>query len=351
MNDSLDKYLSKDFLYDELPCGFLSFKPDGSILSMNKTMRSWLGLSLEETAPYNFKTLLTKSSMLYYNLVIDPLLNLKSTINEINLKFSAKDENFDALLNAVSYKNAQGNVILINATVQKITDRKKYETELLQEKRHAEEQRKHAEEEKRRFEFLFNSAPNQIWTADAQGNVLKINHKLKEYFGVLDIMEADASAGVFLEDQTKTLKEWQKCLSTGKRFERETRLYGANKIPEWFLITADPYYNMDGEIEMWFGSNINIHRQKLLRLANEKELSQNLSSAYQTLEKKSELLVTIALDQSHMVRKPLANILGLAELIKNSTELEESKGLLGMLLQSVVELDEMIREVSKSTMI
>jgi PAS domain-containing protein len=349
VDKKIAKYIDKGFLYEELPCGFLSFRNDGTILSINKTMVTWMGTNVNDTSNYNFKTLLTKASMLYYNLVIEPILNLKTTVNEINLKFNSSDGIFDALLNAVAYKDDDGQVILVNATVQKIKDRKKYEVELLHEKRYAEEEREHADEEKRKFEFLFNSVPNQIWTADAEGNILRINNKLKDYFGNIDLTKENDAAGVFTEDRPKTLKEWKRCLSTGKRFERESRLLGAKMVPEWFLITAEPYLNTAGEIEMWFGSNTNINKQKLLQIANHQELSENLSSAYKNLNEKSDLLIKVAINQSHMVRRPLANILGIATLINQASDPKELEDLLTFLLKSVSELDEMIREVSRTT--
>jgi PAS domain S-box-containing protein len=348
-DQDLNAYISKDFLYDELPCGFISFKPDGTILSVNKTLLQWVGLAATAIPGQSFKTLLTKSSMLYYNLVIEPLLNLKPTVNEINLKFNSQNRPFDALLNAVSYKNAEGNLIVINATVQKITDRKQYENELLSEKRRAEQEKQLAEEEQRKFEFLFNSVPNQIWTADPNGRVLKMNDKLRHYFGTLDISQEEDSIGVFIDDRNKVLDVWKNCLATGKKFERELRLYGASKVPEWFLVYAEPYYHLNGEIDMWFGSNTNINKQKLLQIANQQELKLHLSAAYEQLSEKSELLVSIANTQSHMVRKPLANILGLAALLNKNSMDTEAENILSLLLQSVKELDEMVRQTSKST--
>ena len=59
--------------------------------------------------------------------------------NEINLTFISDEENFDALFNARAYKDEQGKIILVNAYLLKIIDRKKYEAELLLAKRMAEE--------------------------------------------------------------------------------------------------------------------------------------------------------------------------------------------------------------------
>jgi len=340
-NKAMNRYLKKDFLYDELLCGFVSFSPDGQILSINKTMASWVGINFQEVQVLNFKSLMTKSSMLYYNMVVDPLLNLKSVVSEISLKFSGSDGSFDALLNAESYKNEQGKLILINATVQKITDRKRYENELLREKRHAEE-------EKRKYEFLFNSAPNQIWTTDAEGKILTVNERVKDYFGITEVTDVYGLSGIFREDRQKYQTLWRHSLANGTAFQGEIRLQGIANIPEWFMITAEPYSDKDGKIEMWFFSSTNINKQKMLQIASQTEQKISLSNAYKTLADNQERFVSIAMNQSHMIRKPLANILGLVQLLSDEDASPEFKNLLNMLLVSVEELDTMIKQANKT---
>jgi len=338
----LKQYLTKDFQYDELLCGFVSFTPDGQILSINKTMASWVGIDFQDTRMLNFKSLMTKSSMLYYNMIIDPMLNQNSIVNEISLKFSNSEGSFDALLNAESYKNDQDKLILINATVQKITDRKSYEYELLRKKRHAEE-------EKRKFEFLFNSAPNQIWTTNDKGKILTVNERVKNYFGISRVTDVYGLSGVFIEDRKKYQAMWLRSITYGKPLQGEIRLQGVSNTPEWFMITAEPYYNEEGVIEMWFCSSTNIHKQKMLQLANQSELKLSLSNAYQTIADNQERFVSIAMNQSHMIRKPLANILGLVHLLHDENASGELKNLLNMLLESVEELDAMIKQANKTT--
>lgn len=337
---AINRYLEKDFLYDELLCGFVSFGPDGQILSINKTMASWVGITSPEEQALNFKSLMTKSSLLYYNMVVDPMLNLKSVVSEISLKFNGCEGSFDALLNAESYKNEKGKLILINATVQKITDRKRYENELLREKRHAEE-------EKRKYEFLFNTAPNQIWTTDAEGKILTVNERVKDYFGITQVTDVYGLSGIFSEDRKKYQTLWKRSLTKGSALQGEIRLQGITNSPEWFMINAEPYRNKEGEIEMWFFSSTNINKQKMLQIANQAEQKISLSKAYQTLADNQERFVSIAMNQSHMIRKPLANILGLVQLLNDENPSPEFKNLLGMLLLSVEELDSMIKKANK----
>ena len=340
ITNQVDRYLQKDFLYDELPCGFVSFSPDGRILSINKTLATWLETDFTELKGRNFKTLMTKSSVLYYNMVVAQLLHVNKTVNEISLKFLTQDGFFDALMSAKSYQDDQGNVFLINAAIQKISERKRYENELLYEKRHAETER-------RKFEFLFNSAPNHIWTTDPEGKILMINQRIKDYFNLEHHADPYGIFTIWPADREKWLNKFNSCLSSGKVFERHIRLLGVSGFPEWFLIRAEPFYNEEGVIELWFYSGTNINKQKLLELATQDDLKSSLSSAHKTIDKNAELFVSIAMNHSHMVRKPLANILGLVKLMQMENLEGDLKTLLELLLESTEELDSMIKKLNQ----
>lgn len=67
------------------------------------------------------------------------------------------------------------------------------------------------------------------------------------------------------------------------------------------------------------------------------------------LESANTQLSDIGFMQSHLVRKPLANILGLANLISEELRSEKAKNLCDMLSQSVIELDQVVRNISKKT--
>lgn len=340
MNENtFNKKLESDFLYANLPSGFISYLPDGKILRANETLSNWLGISVEEMYASNFKSILNKASGLYYSMVIDPLLNLQSAANEISFTFKSTNGEFDALFNAISYKDDEGKVILINATIQKITDRKKYELALLQEKRYADA-------EKRKFEFLSNMVPTQIWTMAPDGTSTYVNQKVKDYFGPQTSAFYTEFSCVSPSDAERCHKAWKNCLETGKTFQREIRMIGLSKKEEWFFVSIEPYFNQEGEIESWFGSSTNIHKQKSLQIANYSSLKLSLSSANKTLDENKQLFIDIALNQSHMVRKPLANILGLLDLLEYEELPEGSLQLFKLLQTSINEMDKMIKAAS-----
>ncbi|RZK72224.1 MAG: hypothetical protein EOO85_19335 [Pedobacter sp.] len=251
--------------------------------------------------------------------------------------------NFDVLFNGKCYKDSMGTVSLINATVLKIKDRKKYEAELLSERRNAEQQQS-------KLQFLINLLPIQIWTADPQGKVQSMNLQIQEYFASFGLNQGSEFLGVFEPDRKVAFEDWKRSITNGKRYERELRLLGRSGKPEWFLVIAEPYYNADNQIEIWFCCSINIDRRKLLEIANQMELKSHLSTAYKTLDHQQARFSSIAMDQSHMVRKPLANILGLIDVIRDTPEPEDLIIMMNMLYESVQELDSMVNKISQDTL-
>ncbi|MGY6546596.1 MAG: PAS domain S-box protein, partial [Cyclobacteriaceae bacterium] len=68
-----------------------------------------------------------------------------------------------------------------------------------------------------------------------------------------------------------------------------------------------------------------------------------------SITKQNKILRDIAWIQSHMVRAPLANILGLIQILKEEIKGEEHQNLIFMMEQSAFELDKVIRNVASKT--
>ena len=346
LKDSGAEYLaeiaSSDFFYQQALCGFISYLPDGTILRVNQTFCKWLGLNEGDIYGLKFGSLLTKDDSLYYKLGISTLLEMQGFVDEINFHFVSVRGNFDVLYNAVACKNKDGVVVAINATVQKITKRKKYEADLLMAK-HA------AEDGQRKLEFLSNTIPNMIFAASPDGEVTFINQRYKDYFNYTDAIEVRNTREVFMADRESMRSCWMKCLNSGRKLEREVRLHAAGKDPEWFLVRAEPFYNEEGNIESWFGSLTSIHKQKLLQQANYSSLTNSLTIAHKTIDNNKRMFIKIAMDQSHMIRKPLANILGLLSLLNGKCITDEFRDMVNLLNVSAEELDRLIKEVVTNT--
>ncbi|PRY55179.1 hypothetical protein B0I27_101147 [Arcticibacter pallidicorallinus] len=77
----------------------------------------------------------------------------------------------------------------------------------------------------------------------------------------------------------------------------------------------------------------------------EDELLLKKKAAEQEKLQKEETLRKVASDQSHLVRAPLANILGLVALLEQAEMTEDSKELISMLKESANQLDMMVRGI------
>lgn len=338
----IERLTDAEFLYQHSPCGYVSFNAEGQILRINKTFCQWLGLAQEDNAQRTFAALLDNAAALFYQMVVMPMLHREEEANEINMKFGQGEHNFDGLFNAVAHKDAQGALLVVNATVHKITNRKKYESDLLQAK-------KEALQGKKKFEFLSNSIPNLIWTALPSGEVNFINQRLQDYFQQDDLSWYSNLMGFPEAERAVVQKAWNHSMQTGAILDLEATMVNQNGDPEWFLLRMEPFLNEHGLIELWIGSATTIHKNKVQQLAAQSKLTKNLHTAHQTISNNKGLFSRIAFNQSHMIRKPLANIMGLIPLLQEELLSEEGFFVLKCMVESTEELDVLIKKVVDQT--
>lgn len=125
-------------LVNLLPCGVLVFDDGGKILETNETLRQWLGFGQHDLEDKNIDTILTLASRIFYNTHFFPLIKLHSRAEEIFLTLltQAKDD-VPVLSNTV--RREHGNKVLNICTFIRVFQRKKYEEEILQARRAAED--------------------------------------------------------------------------------------------------------------------------------------------------------------------------------------------------------------------
>lgn len=132
-----------DDLYEHAPCGYCSCLPDGTLVKLNQTALNWLGYTRQElVARQSLPQLLTVGGRLHYETHCVPLLLLQGEVREMSYSLRRRDGGtVPVLLNAVLRRDANGAPLVVRVTLFDITDRRKYEQELLRAKEQAEEQR------------------------------------------------------------------------------------------------------------------------------------------------------------------------------------------------------------------
>jgi PAS domain S-box-containing protein len=258
----LAKLIDSEALYQNAPCGYLSLLPDGTIIKVNRTLFTWLGYREDEMVGcLNIADLLTTGGKLYYQMFYFPLIHMHGLVSEISFDICRKDgSKFPALVNSAAFKDDQGRLLAINVVVNDITDRKKYETELLRAKQLAEA-------EKVKFEFVSDYIPEMIWTAAADGTINYFNKRF------LDNFELDKNIAkrenlvrhIHPEDRAASLRAWAEAIHKGSDFEIQLRLRNKLDLYDWYLFKGLPHHEADGTISRWLGSclNVNAHVREI----------------------------------------------------------------------------------------
>jgi len=128
-------------LFENAPCGYLSTRPDGTILRVNRTFETWTGLRREELlVTRRFQDLLSPGGRIYHETHYAPLLRMQGSVREIAVEIVRADgTRLPALINSVLHSDEQGRPQRVRTTVFDATDRRSYEQELMRARRQEQE--------------------------------------------------------------------------------------------------------------------------------------------------------------------------------------------------------------------
>jgi PAS domain S-box-containing protein len=127
-----------DSLLDHAPCGFVSFKDDGTMLEVNATLADLLGYTRVELEGWHIEKILFPGARIFYQTHLFPLLKMQGHVDEIYLALRTKDgRDFPVLMNGV--RRERNGVMLSDAVFVRMIQRSEYEEQLLQARRIAEQ--------------------------------------------------------------------------------------------------------------------------------------------------------------------------------------------------------------------
>lgn len=163
-----------------------------------------------------------------------------------------------------------------------------------------------------RLRFVMDSMPQKIFTARPNGDLDYLNPFWTEFTGLPfeEICDWGWKQFIHPEDLEENVRVWKRSVDTGEPFQFEHRFRRADGEYRWHISRARAMKDADGKVQMWVGSNTEIHEQK--QISNElKQLTAELSQAD---GHKNEFLAMLA----HELRNPLAPIRNALQIVQLS---------------------------------
>jgi PAS domain S-box-containing protein len=159
-----------------------------------------------------------------------------------------------------------------------------------------------------RFQFLAESMPLIIFTANVDGEIDYCNRQLAEFTGMQceDVCKSGLWSFTHPDEVDEIARQWRHAVETGEQFQYEARFRRADGAYRWHLTRASTMRDAGGVV-IWVGSSTDIDDRKSIEanLVRQYAESETLSRA------KDEFLAT----SSHELRTPLTSILGWSELL------------------------------------
>ncbi len=152
---------------------------------------------------------------------------------------------------------------------------------------------------------------------------------VKKVFGA-EMKEGEDFRKYVVPSREKDFQNYTERALQGETIVEEVCIEINEKEKLWFLVSFFPAYDTEGNLIGVSYNACDIDKRKKYELL---------------LEKQNMQLREIAYVQSHKVRKPVANILGLIQLINPEEMSEENRKYFNFLIQATQELDTIVHEV------
>jgi len=299
LTNALERYTD---LYDFAPVGYFNLSTNGSIRLVNLTGARLVGIERARLMGTQFTALLASSDRRVFG---DFLARAMAT------KAKQKCN--------VGLATASGPPLIVQLEASRSSDGTECRVVMsdITQRWQAEEALHESEE---RFRTMANSISQLAWIARADGFFHWYNQRWYDYTGTTpEQMEGWGWQSVHdPEVLPKVMEIWKDAIETGRPFEMEFPLRGADGEFRTFLTRGLPLKNSEGRVTQWFGTNTNV---ETLKQAEEKVRELNLGLEQRVAERTIQLeaanqeLEAFSYSVSHDLRAPLRAVNGFARIV------------------------------------
>ncbi len=221
-------------------------------------------------------------------------------------------------------KNSSGLTRYMEGTIQDITERKDFEQQLALSNR--------------RFQLAIHASNQIIWDYDPNSGIITRGGKSNFVFAEVEDYKHNNSwfERIHPDDKESSLKSFEQAMnSTDEVWQREYRILDKNNQVSYVIDRCAILRDKTGKPIRVVGSVMDITESKL---------------RMKKIEEQNKSLREIAWIQSHVVRAPLARLMGYVALLnENEVESLSFDEIKKVILDSAKELDQIIGEISNKT--
>ncbi|MFP3503799.1 PAS domain S-box protein [Burkholderia sp. SIMBA_062] len=147
------------------------------------------------------------------------------------------------------WRDAGGKAVAILATNNDITDRKRLEGEMRQQKDEL-----HA---------MIDAIPAMVWSSDSEGKIGYVNKRWTEFGVSMAEREEDIWRAVVHPDDLVAMQHaWERAVCNESRFENTVRIRREDGVYRWVHVRAAPLRDGSGRLVRWYGVNADIEARK-----------------------------------------------------------------------------------------
>lgn len=178
------------------------------------------------------------------------------------------------------------------------------------------------------FRQMADLMPGKVANTDASGNFIYFNQNWLDYTGLNseELKEQGWEKFIHPDEKERYNRNWQKSLQDGENFEMELRIKDKEGKYKWHINRAEAVKNEHGDIDMWIGTNTEIHKLK------EEE------------KRKGDFLKMV----SHELKTPVTSIKGYVQLLLSLLKKQEKEISSGVPLKPSLErIDHQITRLTR----
>ncbi|HEY4059015.1 MAG TPA: PAS domain-containing sensor histidine kinase [Kofleriaceae bacterium] len=162
---------------DNLPCGHLQTREDGTILHVNLRFAEWVGKSKDELVGHRFQDLLTMGGKIFHHTHWSPLIRMQGSVSEVKLELLTPTGSVPMVLNAIRRDDGTGE-FLHDIAAYVARDRDRYEQELIRS-------RKKLEDLVAELNILHSAARDRATFAEQMMGI--VSHDLRNPLGAIHV--------------------------------------------------------------------------------------------------------------------------------------------------------------------